>query len=50
MLDIFLCLQKNLVPIGQLDNTDYVTEFVKSSWKIVKVVMVVAHVTKSGTL
>ena len=43
-------LKKNLISIGQLDNTGYATEFGKSSWKIVKGVMVVARGTKSRTL
>ena len=43
-------LKKNLISIGQLDNTGYATKFEKSSWKIVKGAMVVARGTKSGTL
>ena len=42
--------KKNLISVGQLDNTGYATEFGKGSWKIVKGAMVVARGTKSGTL
>ena len=45
-----LGLKKNLISIGQLDSTGYAAEFGKSSWKIVKGVMVVARGPKSGTL
>ena len=45
-----LGLKKNLISIGQLDSTDYAVEFGKSSWKIVKGVMVVARGTKSRTI
>ena len=40
-------LKKNLISIGQLDSTGHATKFGKSSWKIVKGAMVVAHGTKS---
>ncbi|VFQ93671.1 unnamed protein product, partial [Cuscuta campestris] len=43
-------LKKNLISIGQLDNTGYAAEFGKGSWKIVKGAMVVARGTKFGTL
>ena len=43
-------IKKNLIFVGQLDNTGYAAEFVKGSWKIVKGAMVVARGTKSGTL
>ena len=43
-------LKKNLMSIGQLDSIGYAAEFGKSSWKIVKDVMVVARDTKFGTL
>ena len=44
MSDIFL------ISICQLDSTGYAAKFGKSSWKIVKGAMVVAHGTKSETL
>ena len=40
-------LKKNMISIGQLDNTGYATKFGKSSWKIVNGAMVVARGTKS---
>ncbi|VFR02734.1 unnamed protein product [Cuscuta campestris] len=43
-------LKKNLISIGELDNTGYAAEFGKGSWKIVKGAMVVARGTKFGTL
>ena len=43
-------LKKNLISIGQLDSTDYAIELGKSSWKIMKGAMVVAHGIKSRTL
>ncbi|VFR01674.1 unnamed protein product [Cuscuta campestris] len=43
-------LKKNLIPIPQLDSTDYAARFGKSYWKIGKGVMVVARGTKFGTL
>lgn len=43
-------LKKNLISIGQLDSTGYAIELEKSSWKIMKGAMVVAHGIKSGTL
>jgi len=43
-------LKKNLISIGQLDSTGYAAVFGKSSWKIVKGVMLIARGTKSGTL
>ena len=43
-------LKKNLISIGQLDNTGYATKLGKSSWKIMKGATVVACGSKSGTL
>ena len=42
-------LKKNLISISQLDITSYAAEFGKSSWKIVKGVMMVPfHLHVSG--
>ena len=45
-----LGLKKNLISIGQLDNTGYATKLGKSSWKIMKGATIVARGSKSGTL
>ena len=43
-------LTENLISIDPLDNTGYVIDLGKSSWKIMKGVMVVTRGTKSRTL
>ena len=47
---IYSWIKKNLISVGQLDSTRYAAKFGKGSWKIVKGAMVVACVTKFGTL